>query len=115
MIVLLNCSISLSANNTNINAFNPSTGDMVNRNDSVLISYDDLRIVNSKLIELNYEKDINNKLRKVIANDSIALHNYKILNDEVHKSCKKAIRQRNLAIGSAALFFLTTILTILVK
>ena len=52
MIVLLGCSINLLANNTNIDSFHPSTGEVVQFKDSVLISYDDLRLVNSKLIEL---------------------------------------------------------------
>ena len=115
MIVLLTCSINLSASNNDTDDLHPSTGELVNRNDSVLISYNDLRIANSKIIQLNYEQQINDKLRKVVANDSIALANYKILNDEVHKSYKKAIRQRNIAIGGAAVFFITTIIALFVK
>lgn len=115
MIVLLNCSINLFANNTDVNNFNPSTGDVVNRDDSVLISYNDLRIVNSKLTELKYEKEINIKLHEVISNDSIALHNYKIVTDKIQQDYKKAIKQRNIAIGSTAVFILTTILTLLLK
>ena len=44
-----------------------STGEVIE--DSILISYDDIRVVNGKLVELEYEKDVNNKLRKVIQND----------------------------------------------
>lgn len=115
MIVLLGYSINLSANNTYSLVYNPSTGEVVQPKDSVLISYDDLRLANSKLIELEYEKQINNNLRSIIFNDSIIIRDYKVLNERINKDCKKAIRQRNIAIGSAAILFITTILTLFVK
>lgn len=115
MIVLLGYSINLSANNTDIDDLHPSTGEVVQPKDSVLISYDDLRLANSKLIELEYEKQINNNLRSIIFNDSIIIRDYKVLNERINKDCKKAIRQRNIAIGSAAILFITTILTLFVK
>ena len=115
MIVLLGCSINLLANNTNVDSLHLSTGDVVQPNDSVLISYDDLRLANSKLIELEYEKQINNNLRSVISNDSIVIRDYQILNERINKDCKKAIRQRNIAISGAAVLFITTILTLFMK
>lgn len=115
MIALLGYSINLSANNTDIDNLHPSTGEVVQPKDSVLISYDDLRLANSKLIELEYEKQINNNLRSIIFNDSIIIRDYKVLNERINKDCKKAIRQRNIAIGSAAILFITTILTLFVK
>ena len=115
MIVLLGCSINLLANNTNVDSLHLSTGDVVQPNDSVLISYDDLRLANSKLIELEYEKQINNNLRSVISNDSIVIRDYQILNERINKDCKKVIRQRNIAIGGAVVLFLTTLITIFVK
>ena len=115
MIALLGYSINLSANNTDIDSLHLSTGERVNPIDSVLISYDDLRLVNSKLIELEYEKQINNNLRSVIYNDSIVIRDYQILNERINKDCKKAIRQRNIAIGGAAVIFVTTILTLFMK
>lgn len=115
MIALLGYSINLSANNTSSEYSHPPTGEVVNRNDSVLISYDDLRLANSKLIELDYEKQINNNLRNIISNDSIVIRNYQVLNDKLNKDCKKAIRQRNIVFGGAAVLFLTTIITLLVK
>lgn len=89
MIVLLGCSINLLANNTNVDSLYLSTGERVNPIDSVLISYDDLRLANSKLIELEYEKQINNNLRSVISNDSIVIRDYQILNERIIKDCKK--------------------------
>lgn len=115
MIVLLGCSINLLANNTNIDSFQPSTGEVVQFKDSVLISYDDLRLVNSKLIELKYEKQINTNLRNVISNDSIVIQNYQVINEKINKDCKKAIRQRNIMFGSATVLFITTLITIFVK
>ena len=115
MIVLLGCSINLLANNTNVDSLHLSTGDVVQPNDSVLISYDDLRLANSKLIELEYEKQINNNLRSVISNDSIVIRDYQILNERINKDCKKVIRQRNIAISGAAVLFITTILTLFMK
>lgn len=113
-IVLLNCSINLLASNTDINASHPSTGDVVQSKDSVTISYNDLRLANSKLIELKYEKQINNNLRSIISNDRIIIRNYRELNTKINKDCKKAIRQRNIGFGCAALFLITSII-LLVK
>ena len=115
MIALLGCSINLSANDTDIDSLHLSTGGVVQTNDSVLISYDDLRLANSKLIELEYEKQINNNFRSIISNDSIVIRNYQILNERINKDCKKAIRQRNIAISGATILFITTILTLFVK
>lgn len=115
MIVLLGCSISLSANNIDIDSLLSSTGGVVRHDDSVLIAYDDLRLSNSKLIELEYEKQINNNLRSVIHNDSIIIRDYQILNERINKNCKEAIRQRNIAIGGVAVFFIATIITLFVK
>lgn len=115
MIVLLSCSISLLANNTDVDSLHLSTGNVVQPKDSVLISYDDLRRANAKLIELNYEKQINSNLRNIISNDSIVIRDYQVLNEKINKDCKKAIRQRNIAIGGAAALFITTIVTLFVK
>lgn len=115
MIVLLGYSINLSANNIDVDSLHLSTGERVNLKDSVLISYDDLRLVNSKLIELDYEKQINNNLRSVIHNDSIVIRDYQVINERINKDCKKAVRKKNIAIGGAAFLFITTIITLLVK
>lgn len=111
-IVLLSYSINLLAK-SDYNATFPSTGEVVNRNDSVLISYDDLRRANSKLIQLDYEKQINTNLRTVIKNDSIVIKNYKALNDRISKDCKKVVKQRNIAIGTGILFFISSILLLM--
>lgn len=117
MIVLLSCSINLLASNIGIGHTNLSTGGVVVEDsivkDSVLISYDDLRLANSKLIELDYEKKINTTLRSVIANDSIIIRHYKSNTALMNKSYKKVIRQRNLTIGGGLLFSIVTLLLLL--
>lgn len=93
MIVLLSYSINLLAQNNK----HSSTGEL----DSVRISYNDLRIVNSKLIELDYTKQINNKLYNIIHNDSIIINNYKNVNNNFNKSINKYKRQRNITFITA--------------
>ena len=113
--------IALLVYSTNLYASNPtdylnlSTGELVIPEDSVLISYNDLRIVNSKLIQLDYEQQINANLRTIIKNDSIIIKDYQVLNDRINKNRKKAVRQRNIAIGSGVLFFISSISFLLIS
>ena len=115
-IALLSCSINLYANDYHIS----STGEVV-KEDSVLISYNDLKAVNSKLIELKYEKETNNVLRNIIRNDSLIIDTLTIdnlrLTSEVktlNKSNKKYKKQRNVGFGIGIAGIITTIL-ILIK
>lgn len=107
MIVLLGSFMSLSANNN----LNPSTGERVNVADSVLISYDDLRIANSKLMELEYEKRINTNLRQIVYNDSIVINDYAKLNEKLRNNNKKVKRQRNVCLGIAIIAVLGSIIS----
>ena len=109
MIALLSCSMSLFANDS---AF-PSTGEVDNRADSVLIAYDDLRLVNSKLIQLEYEQQINNNLRTIIANDSIIINDYTNINKRLNADCKKAIRQRNICFSVGVVGIIASCLLLL--
>lgn len=117
MIVLSNYSINLLANNTTITCTHSSTGGVVVKDtivkDSVLISYDDLRLANSKLVELDYEKKINITLRSIVVNDSIIIQHYKNSNAILNKSYKKAIHQRNISIGGGIVFSIATLLLLL--
>lgn len=97
MIVLLSCSTNLLAQNNK----HSSTGGL----DSVRVSYNDLRTVNSKLIELNYTKQVNNKLYQIVHNDSIIINNYKTVNANLSKTMVKYKRQRNIT-------FITTLCAI---
>lgn len=115
MIALLSCSINLYANNYHIS----STGEVVQK-DSVLISYNDLKVVNGKLIELKYEKETNNVLRTIIRNDSLIIDTLTInnirLNSEVktlNKSNNKYKKQRNVGFGIGIVGIITTILMLI--
>ena len=108
MIALLSYSTNLSASNQTDSTI-PSTGEVVGNTDSVLISYDDLRLANSKLIELNYEKQINTNLRAIVANDSIIINDYRNITEKLNKDYKKAIKHRNIAISAGITFFITSI------
>ena len=112
MIVLLGCSINLLSSNKHTNYTYLSTGGVIIE-DSVLVSYNDLRLANSKLIELDYEKKINTTLRSIIVNDSIIIQHYKSSNALINKSYKKVIRQRNIAIGGGVVFSIVTLLLLL--
>lgn len=86
----------------------PSTG----RQDSVLIAYDDLRKVNGKLIELEYEKSINEHLRTIIDNDSISINSLRNKLNTIHtnysRDIKRVKKERNIAggIGIGAIILL---------
>ena len=110
MIALLSYSMNSLANDCDTIL---STG----RQDSVLIAYDDLRKVNGKLIELEYEEEINNNLRNIIYNDSIAIDNLKSginrIFIEADKRVKKAKKERNIAGGVGIVAIVLLIISIL--
>lgn len=113
MIVLLNYSINSYTNN-NISF----TGEL--DSDSTLIAYSDLKIVNSKLIELEFQKEINFKLQSIIKLDSIVIdtllfnNNYLITeNNKVNKKAKRYKKQRNVAIGVGIIGIITTIVALI--
>lgn len=85
MIALLSYSTSWCQNNVS----RSSTGERCGKSDSVLISYNDIRIVNSKLIQLKYEKEINDSLKVIINNDDKIIKEYnnnvKFLNTKINK------------------------------
>ena len=115
MIVLLSCFINSYGNTIN----NSSTGELEQK-DSILISYDDLRIVNCKLIELNYERETNTILRKIIRNDSLIIDtlifdNTRLTNKVqiLNKSNKKYKKQRNIGFGVGIIGIVATILMLI--
>lgn len=93
-IVLLFCfTNSLMSNEINEVSFTGGVSE-----DSVLISYNDLRKVNSKLIELKYDKEKINNLNIIISNDSIIKNNLIDLrnNDKlVYENNIKVIKKHN--------------------
>lgn len=110
MIVLFSCFTNLLESKAN-DAIHPSTG-VVDSNDSVLISYDDIRIANSKMIELKYEKEKNVLLKTALAVDSILLETKDEIINDMQKGRDKAIKQRNIAeiAGGASLLALLMVL-----
>lgn len=104
MIVLLSCSTSWCQND---NAKISSTGELTASSDSVLIAFDDLRKVNAKMVELKYEKEINDSLRSIIKNDDIIMREYSRNVDALKKQVKQVKRQRNLAVGGGILITLS--------
>lgn len=96
MIALLHSSMSCSKSNND--SIYSSTGEPTK--DSVLIAYSDLRIANSKMIELKYEQEINRNYRTIVSNDSIAINSLNLRIDnmvENHKrDIKRVKRERNL-------------------
>ena len=112
MIVLLSCSTSWCQND---NANIPSTGVLTSTPDSVLIAFDDLRKVNAKMVELKYEKEINDSLRSIVANDEIIMREYKRNANALKEQVKQVKRQRNLAIGGGLLATLSMALLAIFK
>lgn len=112
MIVLLSYSTSWCQND---NATIPSTGELTISNDSVLIAFADLRKVNAKMVELKYEKEINDSLRSIIKNDDIIMREYSRNVDALKKQIKQVKRQRNLVIGGGVLATLSMALLAIFK
>jgi len=102
---------------TNLLASEGDTISSTGRQDSVLIAYDDLRKVNSKLIELNYEKEINKNLSDIIYNDSIVIDNLKSsiyrISADADKRVKMMKKQRNVATGVGIVSIILLIISIL--
>lgn len=103
MIALLSYFMNLSISSF---ATNLSTGGVKQdslTHDSILISYDDLRKANSKLIELEYEKSINRHLKVILTNDSIAISGLRDRIYNMDRDCRNTVerykRQRNIAEG----------------
>lgn len=92
MIALLSYSTSWCQSNLSLS----STGEQCGKFDSVLISYDDIRIVNSKLIQLKYEKEINDSLRVIINNDDKIIKEYNNNIKSLNTKIKKVTTQRNI-------------------
>lgn len=81
-------------------------------NDSTLISYNDLRLVNSKLIELEYTKQINDKYKELhkVDSTSIVVLNNNIKN--VSNKVRKITKERNIAISVVGVSIILLILSL---
>lgn len=92
ILLVLNYSISWCQNDI------LSTGEL-NKNDSVLISIPAIKTANAKMLELKYQKEINNELNNVIKQDSIIIDNLHSTiyenNVKYNNNIDKVISQRN--------------------
>ena len=87
----------------NDNATISSTGELTASPDSVLIAFDDLRKANAKMVELKYQKEINDSLRSIIKNDDVIMREYKRNADALKEQIKQTKKQRNFAVGGGLL------------
>lgn len=113
MIALLSYSINLLASDDKLDN-NLPTGVLATQ-DSTMIAFDDLRIVNSKLIELEYEKEINERYKVLVHNDSIVIKQYTELNNNLNKELNKVVKQRNYIIGAGVAITILVTILLLVK
>lgn len=103
--------MSLSANEKDV-VDNPPTGEVVDRNDSVLVSYEDLKLANIKLIEADYRNKQIEMYKQIISNDSSIISNYESLNNKINLDCKKYYSQRNICAGVAVIAIITSVILI---
>ena len=82
-----------------------------------MISIDDLRMANAKMIELQYEKEINAALRRHIDNDSTTIFildsRLRNANRECSETVQKIKRERNVASGISIGAILLLIISLL--
>ena len=113
-IALLSCSTSWCQ--TNKDASLSSTGG-VEQTDTVCIPVELLKVANAKMVELEYEKQINENLRAVVSNDSIIINDLRntIEHNEVvyTTNINKVETQRNIAIGTSAVLLVLFIISLL--
>jgi hypothetical protein len=114
MIVLLSCSTSWCQNDNTTTTI-PSTGELSATPDSVLISFDDLRKANAKMVELKYQKEINDSLRSIIKNDDAIMREYNRNVDALKKQIKQVKKQRNIAVGGGLFATLSLVVLAIFK
>ena len=109
MIVLLSYSTSWCQNNVTI----PFTGELEPTDTLVEVPLNTLRIANSKMLELKFEKEINGNLKEIMYNDSIiitSLQNNVVLEQQKSKKYKK---QRNIVGGTGIGLLILLVISLL--
>ena len=112
MIVLLSYSTSWCGNK----CYHSSTGgvgDVPIPPDSVLVSVEDLKIATAKMLELKYEKEINEELRQIISNDSVAIRKLQDVVKGADYEKKVLKRQRNIFQGTTIVGVLLLLISLL--
>lgn len=104
MIAIL-CTCSCSWCQSKVNDSIPLTG-VVTQTDSVLISINDIKVANAKMIELKYEKEINENLIATIQTDSVLINalstNLSACEITMETRINEIKKERNIAIGAGA-------------
>ena len=90
-------------------------GELTARTDSVLISFDDLRKANAKMVELKYQKEINDSLLSVIVNDDKIIRAYNNNLNVFKKQISQVKRERNIAIGGGIIAALSLVISFIIK
>lgn len=115
-IVVLNCSTSWCQSKVGRSGVEPdtipSTGGLEQTDSLVLIPISAIKVANAKMIELKYEKEINNKLVNIIKNDSIVVYGLNTELDNVLRESdikiRKIKKERNI-------FIVTTVTAALIS
>ena len=108
MIVLLSYSTSWSKNNGCITP----TGGLNAPPDSVLIAVSDLRVATAKMLELKYEKEINENLREIISNDSVSISVLRNMVERTNEEKKVLRTQRNIFQGTTIVSVILLIISL---
>lgn len=112
MTVLLNCFTSWCQND---NHHISSTGGLNSNMDSVFVSINDIRKANTKMVELKYEKEINDSLRSIIVNDEEIMREYKRNINALQKQIKQENRKYKVAVWGGVFATLSLVVAIIVK
>lgn len=87
------------------------------QSDTICIPIELLKVANAKMVELDYEKQINQSLREVLYNDSIVIADLRntIEHNEVvyNNTLTKVELQRNIAFGTSGLLLVLLIISLL--
>ena len=67
------------------------------------------------MVELKYQKEINDSLRSIIKNDDVIMREYKRNANALKEQVKQVKKQRNLAIGGGVLATLSMALLTIFK
>ena len=85
--------------------------------DTICIPIELLKVANAKMVELDYEKQINQSLREVVYNDSIVIADLRnsIEHNEIvyNNTLTKVELQRNIAFGASGLLLVLFIISLL--
>ena len=115
IVLLLAFSMNLLANESD-SIKSSFTGVRVS-DEYALVSYNALRIANAKMVELEYEKEINKNLKEIVFNDSIIINQYKqyIEAEEVeHKAEVKKLKKELYVTGGCGVGCLVILILVII-